>query len=159
MAEQKEFLLQRASELFIKHGIKKLTMDDISLYCGYTFIDAIRHFDNTNSINPLTAKNRIYATLLYEVAEKLRLGYELFYIGQQQLSDGQARHDYWIMGVSAEYKLKRFSLFANAENFMDIRQTRFESIYTGTLQNPQFKEIWAPTDGFIINGGFRINIW
>jgi len=136
----------------------KLSMDDISLYCGYTFIDAIRHFDNTNSVNPLTARHRIYTTLLFEVAEKLRLGYELFYTGQQQLSDGETRPSYWVMGVSAEYKFKHFSLFANAENFMDTRQTRFESIYTGTLQNPQFKEIWAPTDGFIYNGGFRLNL-
>jgi outer membrane receptor for ferrienterochelin and colicins len=137
----------------------KLSMDDIALYWGYTFINATRYFDNTSSLNPLTAKHRIYATLLYEIEGKLRLGYELFYTGQQQLSDGSSRPDYWIMGVSAEYKFKHFSLFANAENFTDIRQTRFESMYTGTLQNPQFKEIWAPTDGFIYNGGFRINIW
>lgn len=137
----------------------KLRYDDISFYCGYTFIDAIRHYDQIKIINPLTAKHRIYMTLMYEIEDKLRIGYELFYTGQQQLSNEQIRPDYWIMGISAEYKFKHFSLFVNAENFTDTRQTKYEAIYTGSLQSPQFKEIWSPTDGFIFNGGFKINVW
>lgn len=137
----------------------KLRYDEISFYCGYTFINAIRHYDQTNTINPLTAKHRIYMTLMYEIEDKLRVGYELFYTGQQQLSSGQTRPDYWVMGISAEYKFKHFSLFVNAENFTDTRQTRYEAIYTGSLQSPQFKEIWSPTDGFIFNGGIKINVW
>jgi iron complex outermembrane receptor protein len=137
----------------------RLGFDDITFYCGYTFIDAVRHFDNTSSVNPLTARQRIYSTLMYEIEEKLRLGFEVFYTGQQTLSDGGTRPDYWIMGASAEYKFKHFSLFTNAENFTDTRQTRFESMYTGSMQNPQFKEIWAPTDGFIINWGIKIMVW
>ena len=137
----------------------KLRYKDLGFYCGYTFIDATRHYDQKKSVNPLTAQSRIYLTLTYEIEEKLRIGYECFYTGQQQLSNGQTRPDYWIMGISAEYKFKHFSLFVNAENFTDTRQTRYESIYTGTLQSPQFNEIWAPTDGFIFNGGFKINVW
>lgn len=136
----------------------KLKYDDLALYCGYTFIDAVRHF-STETVNPLTAKNRIYLTLTYELEEKLRIGYELFYTGRQTLSNGQTRPDYWVMGISAQYNFKHFSLFANAENFTDTRQTKYESIYIGTLQNPQFKEIWAPTDGFLFNAGFKINVW
>ena len=137
----------------------KLRYEEISFYCGYTFIDAIRHYDQTKTINPLTAKHRIYMTVMYEIEDKLRIGYELFYTGQQQLSNEQKRPDYWIMGISAEYSFKHFSLFVNAENFTDTRQTKYETIYTGTLQSPQFKEIWAPTDGFMFNGGFKINVW
>lgn len=137
----------------------KLRYKDLGFYCGYTFIDATRHYNQTKSVNPLTATSRIYLTLTYEIEEKLRIGYECFYTGRQHLSNGQTRPDYWVMGISAEYKFKHFSLFVNAENFTDTRQTRYETIYTGTLQNPQFKEIWAPTDGFIFNGGFKINVW
>lgn len=136
----------------------KLKYDDIALYCGYTFIDAVRHF-NTETVNPLTAKNRIYLTLTYEIENKLRIGYECFYTGQQTLNNGQTRPDFWVMGISAQYNFKHISLFVNAENFTDRRQTRYESIYTGTLQNPQFKQIWAPTDGFLFNAGFKINVW
>lgn len=137
----------------------KLRYKDVGFYCGYTFIDANRHFNKIKLINPLTAKSRIYLTLNYEFEEKLRIGYECFYTGLQHLSNGQTRPDYWVMGISAEYRFKHISLFLNTENFTDTRQTRYETIYTGTLQNPLFKEIWAPTDGFIYNGGFKINIW
>lgn len=137
----------------------KLRYKDLGFYCGYTLIDATRQYNQTKSVNPLTATSRIYSTLTYEIEEKLRIGYECFYTGLQHLSNGQTRPDYWVMGLSAEYKFKQFSLFVNTENFTDTRQTRYETIYTGTLQSPQFKEIWAPTDGFIFNGGFKINVW
>ncbi|MFN8355403.1 MAG: TonB-dependent receptor plug domain-containing protein [Spirosomataceae bacterium] len=136
----------------------KLTYDDISVYGGYTFIDAIRHFA-TETANPLTAKHRLYLTCTYEMKEKLRIAYECFYTGAQTLSNGQTRPDYWVMGISVQYNFEHISLFMNAENFTDTRQTRYESIYTGTLQNPKFKEIWAPTDGFLFNAGFKINVW
>ncbi len=36
----------------------------------------------------------------------------------------------------------------NFENFGDVRQTRFESTYTGRVTNPVFKDIHTPFDGF-----------
>ncbi|MDR1675552.1 MAG: hypothetical protein LBR86_03675, partial [Tannerella sp.] len=51
---------------------------------------------------------------------------------------------------------EHFSLYANFENFTDTRQTRFESIYTGTFANPVFKDIYAPLDGFVVNGGVKL---
>ncbi|HLF34246.1 MAG TPA: TonB-dependent receptor [Cyclobacteriaceae bacterium] len=137
----------------------KLGYNEFAFYCGYTFIDAIRHYDTLTVVNPLTAKNRIYMTLMYEIENKLRVGYELFYTGEQWLSNGQDKPDYWVMGISAEYSFGHFSIFANAENFTDMRQTRYEQIYSGSLQEPIFSEIWAPVDGFVFNGGFKINIW
>lgn len=134
----------------------KVSYNDLSLYLGYTLIDAEREFDNTRTFNPLTAKNRINMNILYELHEKLRIAYELFYVGQQNLSSGELTRDYWVMGISAERTFEHLSLFVNAENFFDSRQTRFDPIYTGTIQNPQFKEIYSPIDGFIFNGGFRL---
>ena len=134
----------------------KVSIEDLSLYVGYTYIIANREYNVPNTFNPLTAKHRINANLLYEYEEKVRLAFEVFYVGQQYLSSGELTRDYWVMGVSAERKLEHFSLFANAENFLDSRQTRFDPIYTGTIQNPQFKEIYSPIDGFIFNGGIKI---
>ncbi len=136
----------------------KVSFADLHAYIGYTYIDAYRHFDNTNSFNPLTAKHRINGNIMYEVEGKLRVLYEAFYIGQQHLSDGSLTRDYWVMGLSVEKKFERFSLFVNGENFLDSRQTRFERIYTGTIQNPQFREIYSPVEGFIFNGGIKISL-
>jgi iron complex outermembrane receptor protein len=136
----------------------KINVDDFSAYIGYTYIDANRDFNGINSFNPLTATHRINTNIMYEIEDKLRIAYELFYVGTQYLTDGQKTRDYWVMGLSVEKKYKHFSLFLNGENFLDSRQTRFEPIYTGTIQNPQFKEIYSPIDGFIFNGGFKLSL-
>ena len=136
----------------------KLRFEDVSCYIGYTYIDAKRNFDNNSTVNPLTAKHRINANLMYEWEEKLRIAYEVFYVGNQYLTNNEKVRDYWVMGVSGEYKFKYFSLFLNLENFLDSRQSKWENMYSGTIQNPQFREVYTPTDGFILNGGVKIRL-
>ena len=136
----------------------KFRLKDFSAYVGYTYIDAMRNFNKISATNPLTAKHRINANLMYEMNEKLRIAYEVFYVGQQYLNSAEKVRNYWVMGVSGEYKFKHFSLFLNLENFLDRRQSRWENLYSGTIQNPQFKQIYTPTDGIIFNGGFKINL-
>lgn len=136
----------------------KIRYNDISCYIGYTYIDATKHFDNLNYTNPLTSKHRLNANLMYESEERFRLAYEVFYIGKQYLSSGKEVRDYWVMGVSGEYKFKHISLFLNLENFLDTRQSRWEPMYSGNIQNPQFREVYTPTEGFIFNGGFKLNL-
>lgn len=51
---------------------------------------------------------------------------------------------------------ENISLFLNFENFLDTRQSEFDTIYTGSLSNPDFKDIYAPVDGFVINGGVKL---
>ena len=136
----------------------KLRFEDISCYIGYTYIDAQRNFDNNSIVNPLTAKHRVNANLMYEWEEKLRIAYEVFYVGNQYLTNNEKVRDYWVMGVSGEYKFKYFSIFLNLENFLDSRQSKWENMYSGTIQNPKFREVYTPTDGFILNGGIKIKL-
>ena len=136
----------------------KLRLKDISCYMGYTYIDASRNFNNVSTFNPLTANHRINANLMYEWEEKLRIAYEVFYVGQQYLTNAEKVPSYWVVGVSGEYKFKHFSLFINLENFLDSRQSRYENLYSGTIQNPQFREVYTPTDGIIFNGGIKIKL-
>ena len=136
----------------------KFRFKNFSAYVGYTYIDATRNYSNISAANPLTAKHRINANLMYELNEKLRIAYEVFYVSHQYLTNAEKVRDYWVMGISGEYRFKHFSLFLNLENFLDRRQSRWASLYSGTMQNPQFKEVYTPTDGIIINGGFKINL-
>ncbi len=48
----------------------------------------------------------------------------------------------------------KWSFFLNFENFIDTRQSRFQEIVRSPITDPTFAEIWAPTDGFVANGGF-----
>ena len=134
----------------------KFHLDDISVYIGYTYIDAERNYNNVRTENPLTARHRLYLTPMYEIEKNIRIGYEVFYVSPQTLSNGDKVRDYWLMGISAEKFFKHASVFVNLENMLDSRQSRWQKMYTGTIQSPQFAEIWAPTDGFVFNAGFRI---
>lgn len=136
----------------------KLRIDDFACFIGYTFTDVNRYFKSGSSVNPLTAKHHLNLDLMYELNEKLRLGFELYYVGQQYLSNNEKVRDYWVSGILGEYKFKHISIFLNLENFLDTRQSKWESMYSGTIQNPEFREVYTPTDGFIINGGFKIRL-
>jgi iron complex outermembrane receptor protein len=127
-------------------------------FLGYTFTDARIVENRSSQAYPLIPKHRINSVLFYEVHEKVKIGWESYYFSQQQLSDGSIGRDYWIMGFMAEKIWEHFSLYINFENFLDARQTRFDSIFAGSIDNPVFREIYAPLDGFVINGGVKIRL-
>lgn len=136
----------------------KLGYDDFKLFLGYTYTDTRRHENGLSSHQPLTAKHRLNAVLMYEVHDQWKVGLETYTFSRQLLSDGTYGKRYAIMGLMIEKLWERFSLYANFENFTDTRQTRFESIYTGPISNPQFREIYAPLEGFMFNGGIKLRL-
>ncbi len=136
----------------------KIGYRDFKLFLGYTLTDTKRHFNDTLTEMPLTAKHRVNSVLMYEVEEKWRVGLEAYYFSPQKLNDGKTGRDYWNCGFMVERIWERMSIYINFENFLDARQTRFDSIYTGTVTNPQFRDIYAPLDGRVINGGIKIKL-
>jgi len=136
----------------------KITYEDLKLFLGYSLTDTKIHSGDSKRQNPLTARHRLNNVLMYEVEEKWKLGAEAYYYSKQKLSDGNTGKDYLIFGFMAERLWDKFSLYINFENFTDTRQTRFDSIYTGTSSNPVFREIYAPLDGFVVNGGIKIRL-
>ncbi len=101
------------------------------------------------------ARNRVNNTLMYEIEDKLKVGLEGYYYSPQRLSNGATGRDYWLCGMMVEKMWAHLSLFVNAEDLLDVRQQRFGSIYTGTITNPVFKDIYAPLDGRVVNGGIK----
>jgi iron complex outermembrane receptor protein len=136
----------------------KIGYGDFKLYLGYTFTDA--HLDEHHILreNPLTVRHRLNNVLVYEKENQWKLGLEAYYYSTQPLSDGTTGKDYWTFGFMAEKLWQHFSLFVNFENFTDTRQTRFDTIYTGTVTHPTFRDIYAPLDGFVLNGGIKMNL-
>ena len=132
--------------------------NDFKLFTGYTFADVNRHYNGIKTQMPLVATHRLNNVLMYEVEEKWKIGLEGYYFGAQRLTDGRVGEQYWIFGLMMERLWENFSLFLNFENFTDTRQTRFDSIFTGSRSNPQFEDIYAPVDGFVINGGIKIKL-
>jgi len=146
-------IVSKGAETNIKVGY-----DELALYFGYTYTDAEVYNNDTISQNPLTPKHRFNSALVYEVEGKWKFGSEIYYFSKQKLSDESTGRGYWLTGLVAERLWKKFSLFINFENFGDIRQTKFENIYTGTITNPIFKDIYAPLEGFVVNGGIKLKL-
>ena len=136
----------------------KLGYGNFKLFIGYTFTKAYLHEGDTKTENYLTPQHRLNNVLLYEVEEKWKIGLEAYYFSKQQLSDGATGKSYWITGFMAEKLWDKFSLYLNFENFTDSRQTKFDTIYTGTIDSPVFRDIYAPLDGFVMNGGIKLRL-
>ena len=136
----------------------KLSYIDFKLYINYAFINTKLKYDNINRQKPLTPKHNIGFTLMYEIEEKWSAGYELYYTGEQYDNAYQTKTDYWIMGAMLMRMFENFSVFINFENFTNTNQSKFEPLVFPPYNNPTFTDIWAPTDGFVFNGGIKISI-
>ncbi len=136
----------------------KARYNGFQLFLGYTFTQSQLHIGNATEEPPLTPRHHTNSVLMYEIEGKLKAGIEAYYYSRQRLSDGSYGRDYWLCGLMAEKAWKKLSLFINFENMLDSRQTRYGTIYTGSISNPQFKDIYAPLDGFVMNGGIKLRL-
>ncbi|MFT3827533.1 MAG: TonB-dependent receptor [Chitinophagaceae bacterium] len=136
----------------------KLTYQHFKLFLGYTYADVNNYVGSDKAWMPLSARHRLNNVLMYEIEDNLKLGLEAYYVSPQRLGDGAMGKQYWITGFMAEKFWEKFSVFVNFENFTDTRQTRFDTIYTGPVTNPVFRDIYAPVDGFVVNGGVKVRL-
>ena len=155
------FEFQQPQGVIESRGVEtnvKLAYDHFKLFVGHTFADVNQRYNDQITSFPLVSKHRLNNVLMYEKHDEVRIGLEAYYFSPQILNNGKTSKDYWIFGLMTEKMWEDFSLFLNFENFLDTRQSKFETIYTGSISNPQFKDIYAPVDGFVINGGLKINL-
>ena len=132
---------------------------NFKLLLGYTHTDVQEHSAHGVHAYPLVPKNRLNTVFVYEREDDLRIGLEAYYYGHQELNDGRTSRDYWIVGLMMEKVMSDdLSMFLNFENLTDTRQTRWEPLYTGPLANPIFNDIYAPLDGYVINGGVKLRL-
>jgi outer membrane receptor for ferrienterochelin and colicins len=135
----------------------RITYGHFKLFVGYTFTDANTHYTNKEWM-PLTARHRLNNVLMFEIEDNLKIGLEAYHYSKQVLTDGTFGSPYWITGFMVEKLWKKFSVFVNFENFTDTRQSKFGPIYTGTIENPVFADIYAPVEGFVMNGGIKVRL-
>lgn len=155
------FFFENADGNIISSGFEtnaKLAYADFKLYFNYAFINTKLLYDNINGQKPLTPKHNAGFVLMYETEEKWSVGYELYYTGSQMNEQFEPKPDFWVMGFMVMRHFKNLSAFINFENFTNTIQTKFEPLVLPPYNSPGFPDIWAPSDGFVFNGGIRINI-
>jgi len=136
----------------------RLTVDDLSLYVGYTYIDARREYLPDHPQLPLTPRHRLVSNLTYEIEPSWKAGVDAFYTGSQVLDDASATRAFWTFDLMVQRSWGHYSLLVNLENLTDTRQSRFGPLYTGTAQSPVFGDIYAPVEGRIISVAFRYSL-
>ncbi len=137
----------------------KLTLNKWELYGGYTYTDARREYLSANKTVPLTPRNRMAFVLVREIEEKWRFGMEGSYFGSQYRYDGTCTPPYFFMALMTLYNInKHLAVVANCENVLNYKMSNEESLYTGTISTPQFKPLWAPIDGRVINVSVRLKM-
>ncbi len=136
----------------------RLSYDIVKLFAGYTFTNARAKYLPGNQTLPLTPKSRINSALIFEREAKFKTGIEAYYTSSQFLTNRFKTRPYWVLGIFGEKMFGKYSLFINAENITDTRQGRFTPVVFPPHQMPEFSEIYAPTEGRVINGGIKIRL-
>jgi iron complex outermembrane receptor protein len=95
-----------------------------------------------------------------------RIGLELYYTGRQALKDNpyrSASQSYLVFGLLAERVVAtRYGsarLFLNAENLLDVRQTRVDPLLLPTpgMGGRRTTDVWSLLDGRTLNAGVRLS--
>jgi iron complex outermembrane receptor protein len=153
-----QFAFSNAPEAIQSIGLEtnmKLSYKDFRWFINYAFINTTLNYLQGNPQKPLTPKHNVGTVLMYE-NEDWRIGYEVYYTGKQNLSNNTQSTDFTTMGLLVQRHFKWGSPFVNFENFTDRRQSRYTPEVLGTINNPIFPEIYAPTDGFVFTIGINI---
>jgi iron complex outermembrane receptor protein len=148
----------RGSELLLRYR-----WDAFSVTGSYVYVNATEPAEVGPGRRPvpLTPRHTAGAVAMWEKHGKGRIGLEAYYTGRQSLEDNPYRSQsrpYLHLGVLGEIVLGKISLFANAENILGVRQTRYDPILLPQRRpSGQWSvDVWAPTEGFILNGGMRL---
>jgi outer membrane receptor for ferrienterochelin and colicins len=109
---------------------------------------------------PLTPRHTAGLVAMWEDHDRGLLGIEAYYTGRQPLEDNPWRQEgraHLHLGVLGELRREGWSVFLNAENLLNVRQTRHDPLVRNA-RSPDGRwtvDAWAPLDGFSLNGGVR----
>jgi iron complex outermembrane receptor protein len=136
----------------------RLNLDQFQIFAGYTFVDARREYEPSQSFIPLTPKHKLNLDLIYEIENNISVAAEGYYVSSMFRDGDTNTKPYFTVGLIVQKHFKHFSLIANAENLLDVRQTQFEDIVIPPITAPTFKQIYAPLAGRTFNIALRIKI-
>ena len=128
----------------------------LKVFAGYTFTDAKADYLPGDRMLTLTPKGRLNSAVLLEKEESFKMGLESYFTGRQTLSDRSMAPSYWVVGLFGEKIFGNWSVFVNAENITDTRQTRFGPVVFPPRTAPTFAEIFTHTEGRVFNGGVKL---
>jgi iron complex outermembrane receptor protein len=112
---------------------------------------------------PLVPRESGELGVILEQEKRGRIGMEVGYTGRQALDDDPYRsvsEPYIELNALGELHLGAISIFINAINLTNVRQTRFEPLLRNSpgLGGTPIIPVWAPLDGRTFNIGIRADL-
>lgn len=148
----------RGAELLVRYRLGEWVTTG-----SYVFTDATEPNSDApgRRTKPLTPKHTAGLVAMWERRDSHRIGLELYYTGRQALDDDPFRQrskPYFELGLLAEKTVGRAKLFINAENILNVRQTRYDPLLrpARAADGRWTVDAWAPVEGFVLNGGVRL---
>ncbi len=137
----------------------RMEYDAIEFYLGFNHTIAKRAGSGETAYLPFSPQDKFSLTVAYTIEGKWRFGIESSFVGNQYLYENQRVKDYAFWAGSVERKFgSHLSLVVNAENILNVKQSDYETVVTGTFQNPSFRSIWAPQEGAIVNVALKYKL-
>ncbi len=156
-------------ELLFNNGVGNIQTKGVETrlqlyYRGFTFATGYTYTDHKNNLNGtsqqavITAPHQVSLLAGYELFKRFSAGIDAYFFSPQTLSNGRITKAIWELGLNTQLNLKYVLIFANIENILDIRQSRYGELVKAnpTFRNPKFSEIYAPLEGTIFNAGVKI---
>ncbi|QFU05484.1 Colicin I receptor precursor [Pseudoalteromonas sp. THAF3] len=149
----------RGAELLLRYRWR-----DLKLTGSYLYTDASKdQASGTRVPLTLTPRHMAGAVLMWEEHGSHIVGFEAYYTGTQHLQDNPYRSKseaYWHLGLLGQITLGKVSYFVNAENLLNVRQTKTDPLVLPE-RAPSGRwttDIWSRNDGFTVNAGIRIKL-
>ena len=132
----------------------RLRYEELELYLGYNHTIAQINDVQPRPV-PYSPRDKYSTAMMYEVEYGWRLGIENSWVGNQYREDGSKTRNYWFWAALLQYTYKNFTAVLNCEDVFDMRQSRFENIVVGPVNKPEFKPLYAPIEGRVLNLSVR----
>lgn len=147
----------RGAEVLLKYRLSEFTFVG-----SYNFVSASEPDPEGMGRRtvPRTPRHSAGFDAMWEKLGRGRIGLEAYYTGKQQLDENPYRtvsKPYVEIGALGELVLGKVRLFVNAENILNVRQTKYDPLLL-PARGPDggwTVDAWAPTDGFVLSGGIR----
>jgi len=148
----------------------QLVFKNCEIYLGYNHTEAYQNYNTGKNPMPFNPKDKFSTTLAYAIEGKWRMGIEASYSANQYIYGSLTYRNsetiypsvrvpnFWFWAAMVERKFGFGSVVLNVENLFDARQSKFQSLYDGTVTAPVFKPIWGPLDGRVINLSVKVNL-
>ena len=135
---------------------------DIKFTGSYLYTDTTKEGNSGFGRVPLalTPQHSAGLVVMWEEHGSHLLGFEAYYTGTQRLENNPYRERsdaYWHLGLLGQITIGKISYFVNAENLLNVRQTKEDSLVLPeqAASGRWTTDIWTRNDGFTVNAGIR----